>query len=120
MPNIISKNNAISLIKDLIKLLQNHKLHHPVAQHNDDSITALHTLANIFNVTPSNSNTPSASKPIAPNKTPRLQTPASPRVQANNTGTAASPRMPYIAAPNTNHFTSNKPIVVPHSHPYNT
>ena len=31
MPNLISTTNAISLIKDLIKLLQNHKPHHSIA-----------------------------------------------------------------------------------------
>jgi len=125
MPNIISTKNAISLIKDLIKLLRNHKPHHPIAQHNDNSITALHTLADIFNIAPSNSNTPTTPKPITTKKMPYLKTPAAPRVQVNDTSTAASPRVcnehsPDNATPTTNHFTTNNPTVVPHSHPYNT
>lgn len=113
----MSTTNAIDHIKDLIKLLQNHKPHHPVAQHNDDSITALNALSDVFNI--------ATSKPITPKKTPHLSTAASPRVQDKHSSTASSPRVhrktsPITTAPTTNHFTSNKPSSTPHCHPYDT
>ena len=125
MPNIMSTKNAYSLIKDLIKLLQNHKPHHLVAQHNYDSITALNTLVDMFNITQSQPKEQNAPKPIVTNKMPNLQTPASPRVHVKDTGTAASPKVPNKSSPGsatpiTNHFIANKPIVVLHYHPHNT
>ena len=71
MPSIISISNALAQIKDLIKLLKNYKPHHPLAHYNDDSLSALNTLADIFKLNPSNKATPNVSKPY-PTKPPRV------------------------------------------------
>ena len=49
MSNFILATNAISHIKNLIKLLTNYKHHCLIAQHHNDSILALKTLTEIFN-----------------------------------------------------------------------
>ena len=90
MPNIISISNALAQIKDLIKLLKNHSLAH----HNDNSLSALNTLADIFKLNQSNKAIPNVSKPypIQPPRVPIPTNSSSPRVNKtkpsnNNTST---------------------------------
>ena len=71
MPNIISTSNALAQIKDLIKLLKNYKPYHPLAHHNDDSLSALNTLADIFKLNSSNKAIPNISK-LYLTKPPRI------------------------------------------------
>ena len=71
MLNIISTSNALAQIKDLIKLLKNHKPHYLLAHYNDDLLSALNTLANIFKLNSSNKAIPNISK-LYPTKSPRV------------------------------------------------
>jgi hypothetical protein len=71
MLNIISISNALAQIKDLIKLLKNHKPHYPLAHYNDDLLSALNTLADIFKLNSSNKAIPNISK-LYPTKPPRV------------------------------------------------
>ena len=114
MPNIISTSNALAQIKDLIKLLKNHKPHHSLAYHNNDSLSALNILTDIFKLNPSKKATLNVSKPYLtkPSRVPIPTNLSSLRVNKtklsnNNTST------------NNNH-TQNTSTSIKTTHSYNT
>ena len=114
IPNLISVTNAISHIKDLIKLLTNYKSHYPIPQHYDDSILALKALIEIFNnilsktielivTKPHLIKSAIGSKPSIPKKEPHSNTKSSPRIHAKETNTKT---------PTTNQFVANMQSIV--------
>ena len=114
MPNIISTFNALAQIKDLIKLLKNYKHYHPLAHHNDDSLSALNTLADIFKLNLSNKAIPNVSKPYPtkPLRVPISTNPSSPRVNKTKPSNNNTPT-------NNNH-TQNTCTSAKATHSYNT
>ena len=118
MPNLISTTNAIDRIKDLIKLLNNYQPHHPLANHNDDSITALQTLTDIFKLNP----TKTVNKNITNNHVATTKSKPYKVTKSFHPNTTASPRVPVKAndTPNTNQYTANLPTTVETKHHYNT
>ena len=92
MPATISKEAALDHIQDLIKLLKGYKPHHPLAQHNDSTLTALDQLQAIL--TKPNAAALDKSKPnpeIHLNaKLPRVQKPPKQTTPQNNNSSPAN------------------------------
>ena len=84
MPKVTLKKAAL-LILDLIKLLKEHKLYHPIAKYNDETLVALDNLQSI-------NAAPTANKELSKlivkhnnTKLPRVQpNPANPTLKSTN------------------------------------
>ena len=114
MPATISKEAALDHIQDLIKLLKGYKPHHPLAQHNDPTLTALDQLQAIL--TKPNAAALDTSKPNPENylnaKLPRVQKPPKQTTPQNNNSSPAN---------NTIHnFNQHDKPTKLHQHRYNT
>ena len=93
MPNKISKESALDKIHDLIKLLQGHSPHHPVAESHDETMSALGKLQEVF--TSKTSTTKNTNVQSIKTACPKL-------LRVNITNAAKPPRVSILQNSNTN------------------